>query len=306
MAIKIREWHWEITRKCNLRCKHCISDCGISFLKELEAYEAVNAVKFMKYLGCQRIMITGGEPLCYGGFWAVLKECKRQQIAVHFLTNGILITPNLVQRLIGCVERVGVSLDGFTEKMNDCIRGKKSFKRIIQAIKLLVGYFPVSVFFTASSFNLGELEGAINLSRSLGAEYIHVSEITIAGRAMNNCEMFELSKGQKSYLRRMAADMTDMHKPIERCNVDLSTLYLASNGLVYPCVEISLRLPCFNLGNIKNPEFKKNILTARHWFAGSNNARCCYQIFAGNDLVFCLNGRERCFLLERRKDDRRA
>ena len=150
---KIKEWHWEITKKCNLKCKHCLSDCGKPSLRELRTGEAVKAVRFIKTLGCQRLMLTGGEPTCYQGFRAILEECKNQSISVNFITNGTLLTPEIIEEISDQIEEAAVSIDGSRQETNDYVRGAGTFKIATNIVRLLAKKIPVSVFVTASKCN---------------------------------------------------------------------------------------------------------------------------------------------------------
>lgn len=278
----IKEWHWEITRKCNLRCKHCISNCGLSNISELQTEQMIMAVNCMKRTGCEKVMITGGEPLCCDGFWEVLDECNKQDIAVHFLTNATLMDKDAVRRVIGHVEGVGISLDGANRKTNDFVRGKGVFEMVIRTIRKLAADIPVSVFVTASRFNLQEIKSAIELCRSLRVRHIHVSEINMQGRALSNRELFALLPSEKDRLRMMASEMTGA-TPIQKCEIDPTVVYMSSDGLMYSCVEIALHSP-----SNTNDKIRRNKPNS-----------CPYQVFAGDDLVFCLNDAgSKCNLLE--------
>ncbi len=299
MNLKIKEWHWEITRKCNLLCKHCISDCNMSCDEELSIQEIVKAVKAMKILGCERIMITGGEPLCFKGFWKLLEECKKQDIAVNFLTNGVLINHKLVKRLIGLVASIGISIDGSTSEINDSIRGVGSFKKSIQALEMLREYFPVSVFFTVSALNINDLEESISLFKSLGIETIHISEINMWGRALRNSNQLSIAN-KKEYLRGMAIKSTKNSKPEEDCTADFSSLYISYDGFVYPCSEIAFCQPDYNLGKITSSRFKNGLKQKIRSCPSGYLLTCCYQIFSGGGLIYYLNKDSGCSFLERR------
>lgn len=297
---KIKEWHWEITKKCNLRCRHCLSECGKPSLKELNVEEAVKTIGLIKNLGCQRIMLTGGEPMCYQGFRTILEECKDQGISVNFITNGVLLTAEMAEEISDLIEGAAVSIDGSKQGTNDYLRGVGVFEIATNAVRLLAKIVPISVFVTASNYNLNEVKNIIELSWSLGATYVHVSEVNILGRALSCREMFVLSPDQKLQLRNLASDMTGVFPPIKNCDVDFSVLYISSDGLIYPCVEVALRSPKSFLGDVRNDNIREDLLRAMNFFEGEKKTKCCYELFTGNKLVFCLNAQDKCCLAERR------
>lgn len=293
--MEFKEWHWEITKKCNLNCRHCITDCGLSKKDELTTYESLQAVETMANLGCKSLMITGGEPLVHTSLITILKKCQKLDIDVQFLTNGITMDQNLAKQLTEIVEAVSVSLDGLRPKVNDLVRGNGSFLKATRAIQLLSKYMPVYIYSTMSKTNIGDMEDMIKYAQSLGAVGMHVSEIKLEGRAKINSKMFGLSKEQKCNLRLFAKKITRDPKNIsEGCDADFSAPYMTSNGMVYRCTEIALNHQKFSLGNINNYDLEEKIVKIRENLANSINLKCCYDIYKGDNIVFCLNNENSC------------
>ena len=148
---------------------------------------------------------------------------------------------------------------------------------------------------------MDEIRDIIELSWSLGSSHTHISEINILGRALSNREIFVLSSIQKLRLKKLASTMTGICSPMKDCDISSSVLYISSDGLVYPCVEVALRSPQSFLGDIRSDNLREDLLRSNSLFENAGNMECCYQIFAGNNLVFCLNTRNGCYLTERRQ-----
>ena len=55
---------WEVTRNCNLSCKHCraAATCG-PYSGELETAQCLRLLDQMAELGSPIVILTGGEPL---------------------------------------------------------------------------------------------------------------------------------------------------------------------------------------------------------------------------------------------------
>jgi AdoMet-dependent heme synthase len=136
---------------CNIECKHCFNNSSplnrrFGFLKmeECEKYleEAVQ-------LGVKEFYFTGGEPLANKEIYNIIE--KAMQIGpVTILTNGTLVRPERAKRLATISNNsiytleIRVSIDGYTEEMNDAIRGKGVFKKAMRGVKLLYenGFLP--------------------------------------------------------------------------------------------------------------------------------------------------------------------
>ena len=137
---------------CNIECTHCFnnsSPANHSFefmsLEQCKPYinEAVD-------MGVREFYFTGGEPFANKEILQILEYTLRFAPAT-VLTNGMLIKDNTAQRLYDISSdsiytlEMRISLDGYTEKMNDNIRGKGVFKKAMNGIKLLYdnGFLPI-------------------------------------------------------------------------------------------------------------------------------------------------------------------
>lgn len=69
--------NWEITKKCNLSCIHCISTVGVK--RELDTNKTLQLVEKLSNLGCKEIYITGGEPLVRKDIFKILKSAKEKK-----------------------------------------------------------------------------------------------------------------------------------------------------------------------------------------------------------------------------------
>ena len=65
----------EVTRACNLRCKHCLNNSGIKDKNELTAAETKKLIKGLAEAGIQEIRFTGGEPLLNKHIFDYIKLC---------------------------------------------------------------------------------------------------------------------------------------------------------------------------------------------------------------------------------------
>jgi len=292
------EWHWEITRLCNLLCRHCITDCGHSGGRSLTTKQAKQAIGDMIQLGAQRLLITGGEPLMRQDLFELLNHAHAFGIDnIGLLTNGWLIDGSKARKLTNCLQSIGVSLDGASAATHDKIRGLGSFNKACQAIALLSASLPVSVYITVSAVNYYELDKIIKLARQLGASFVHVSEINLAGRASLSLDLFALSHNQQAILRQFASSMTQKSKPDIRCTVDFSSVYLSAEGLVYACSEVGVTKPDLYLADITEQKSWQQLETLAQPTTVCSPTFCCYQTYTGIDISFCLNTNLPCPML---------
>jgi AdoMet-dependent heme synthase len=129
---------------CNIACAHCFNSSGPNVrtfgsltLEQVQA-ELETAVR----LGVKEVFFTGGEPFLHPQLIDML-ALALERAPTTVLTNGTLITDRVAGRLaeIELASRytleVRVSLDGYTEEMNDAIRGQGVFRQAMEAVERL-------------------------------------------------------------------------------------------------------------------------------------------------------------------------
>lgn len=249
----------------------------------------------MADLGCKNLMITGGEPLVCDNTISILEACQKFGINSQIITNGTIINEKLAKHIAKLTEMIGVSLDGSEPKINDLIRGHGNFEKTVSAIKILSSHLPVFVYFTASKINFDDMKNTIELAWSLGASGIHVSEIKISGRAEINAETLILSEKQKKYLKSFARkSLNKSQKLYQTCDADLSSLYMTSDGIVYVCTELSLCGNEMGIGNIRDQDLRKKIAVEINECKNNSTLQCCYDVYKGENVIFCLNNKNVC------------
>src|SRR3989339_1878793 len=108
----IREIHWEITNKCNLRCKHCLPMSGSARPDELTNEEAFVAMETFRAAGASKIFFTGGEPFIQKDFLGLLERAVALGMRVSVITNATMLTSATLECLKHLGVDLGVSLDG--------------------------------------------------------------------------------------------------------------------------------------------------------------------------------------------------
>ena len=121
--------------RCNIECRHCFNNSGpgVTTFGHM-TLEAVNrAIAAAATRGVREIYFTGGEPFLNAQLLDMI-ACALTVAPTTVLTNGTLIserTADTLARLAISARyslEVRVSLDGYTEEMNDAIRGRGVFR----------------------------------------------------------------------------------------------------------------------------------------------------------------------------------
>ncbi len=162
---------------CNIACKHCFNNSGpnvrtFGFLTVEQVRREIEAAARM---GVKEMFFTGGEPFLHPQLVEMLK-LSLEHAPTTVLTNGMLINDRTADRLAE-FERaarysleIRISLDGYTEAMNDAIRGMGVFRQALAATARLSqrGLLPlVTIVRTWSEAE--ELETLAGFTRTLTA-----------------------------------------------------------------------------------------------------------------------------------------
>lgn len=124
--------HMDITVKCNLFCKHCFYgeyNHERYIDKELNLEKYYNLIDEAVSMGCQKIILSGGEVLTSNKFKPLIKYCYEKSLKTIFITNGILLDDEVLEFICKYrenIEEIKVSYEG---KGHDLIRGNGSSKK---------------------------------------------------------------------------------------------------------------------------------------------------------------------------------
>ncbi len=171
---------------CNLRCRHCYINpdqhgAGMATLAEIEGWLA--ALSDPK--SPANVVFLGGEPTLHPDLPAAIRAARRLGYAsVTVDTNGYLFHDFLDKVTPAEVDFLSFSLDGATAGVNDAIRGPGCFAACTAGIRRAVEKgFAVSVIFTVSSENAGELARMPGLLKDLGVSRFFIQVIGLRGKA---------------------------------------------------------------------------------------------------------------------------
>lgn len=128
---------WNITRECNLACKHCYMDARGPHPDEWTLDEGMRFIDEMAQLEIPMLIVTGGEPLASRNFFPYAFYAKSKGVRMVISTNGTLITPAMARLLkLADIRYVGVSLDAASPQIHDKFRGVRgAFKRALDGLR---------------------------------------------------------------------------------------------------------------------------------------------------------------------------
>lgn len=300
--------HWEITKRCNLSCIHCISSVGTQ--RELDTKQALKVIDNLDSLGCKELYITGGEPLIRKDIFKILEKAKEKKFKIGLFTNGTLIDHRNIKKIKFYVNEIGISLDGSNSKINDKIRGIGTFKKIIKAISIIKNNkIPFGLYTTLTKINFNDFENIFKLVALLGIDFLRINEVSLRGRAYKNRKLLKITKSKEINFREYLLEVLkkNFSQNSEKilisnyCEINSETIFLSPLGYIYPCIEIFQRNPNYHFGNILKytpKTFEKYQKTISSFIKN----KCPYQFIGGENFAICLNNSSiKCSLGEHAK-----
>ena len=193
---------WECTLRCNMRCRHCGSDCTVSALHPdmpFEDFEKV-LVRIKEKYDASKILIivSGGEPLVRED----IAECGRRIKELGFpwgmVSNGRLMSDEMVDKLLRSGLRTAtISLDGLEEDHNWMRGMPDSFSYASAAVKRLASQkgLAFDVVTCVNQHNFPKLTEIKEYLISLGVRRWRLFTVFPVGRAASDPEL-QLSNEQ--------------------------------------------------------------------------------------------------------------
>lgn len=302
IKLTIRDWHWEITKRCNLKCLHCLIGDRSGY--ELTTTEALNAISSIVKLGGKKLLITGGEPLVRNDLYLIIKEAYLSGLNLGLITNGTMIDAFFLKEAGKYIQNMAVSIDG-PKQIHDRIRGKGVYDKSIAAIRQIMDYgIDVSVYAIIHSLNENLIDVFVEDLVLIGVKSFHFNEINPEGRSLENKSLLlDLKKTDD----RTSSILFQLQKivKIERfeinsgCSISPSSVYLQSDGSVYACVELAFNLPSQKISHIFDENIEKKVNSFFSKALHHRDDKCRYISFNSPGISINLNELRECPVIRR-------
>jgi radical SAM protein with 4Fe4S-binding SPASM domain len=264
---------FEITRSCNLPCRHCYVSAGPPRKNELTTPEIFRCLEELRQAGVFALVLVGGEPMLHPDFIPILQRAHELGFVISIATNGTYITPELIDQLprTDCI--VSVSVDG--TQFHRELRVHSSFDQVKTKLLLLKrNGIPAAIMATQTDQNLAELEEVFAFARD-NAFFFGTTPFSPIGRGRAHPEYVpgeDVAEGAaRLYIRDKAHDVAMMStvglcvaKFLDECHrvakstrrefCGVAMAYILSDGTVFPC-SICASADKYRAGNLRNRSF---------------------------------------------------
>lgn len=233
---------WNITTKCNEKCKFCyrIKDCrDSSYDENLKIIENIIKSKV------EKISICGGEPLVYPDLMNIIKKIKKlnKNIIISLTTNGILLTNEKIEELSSYIDWISLDLDSTSQEIQSKITRNKhhieNVMRIINYVEDNKTNINIKINTVVSKFNLNEiLEIAEFVNRHYVVKRWKLMKFhPVRGDALKNKEIFDITN-----IQFLKATSVLKNFKSEKCKISISDQESMKNSYfsIYPDGNVRL------------------------------------------------------------------
>jgi len=246
----------ELSTHCNLSCRTCVRNSVIDFQPAhfcVELMEPLlDGIAALPTL--ERIVLLGyGEALCNPHFPDILTRLGRTGIPLSLVTNGQLITPDIMDLLVHLpVKEVFLSWDDYED--SDRIRVGSDTDKIRAVIEGLrrrrKGRLPlIGLEIVALKSNRNVLHKIVAASAAAGGEKIIVTNVFPYGEAMRDEILFAYKKRPAFAIKKQmggsirSVDITVADQVIGDARscpfMEEGTLFVTAQGDMVPCLELA-------------------------------------------------------------------
>ena len=178
---------WELTRRCDLACRHCRADAGAGApAGELSLEECLKVTDGIAGAAKPILILTGGDPLCRDDLHEIVRYAVAAGLNVAVATCGTRLDAPTAERLKeDGVRTVSISIDGATADAHDAFRGVPGAFNAASAAAEAVrkAGLALQINTTVTRLNRARLDDILALAVRLGAGVFNPFLLGPTGRA---------------------------------------------------------------------------------------------------------------------------
>ncbi len=184
-----------LTDACNLRCKYCMPENGISFTKKnkLMSPDEIDCItSVFVELGVNKIRITGGEPLLRKDFTEIIYKLSRQPVELTITTNALLADKYINVFKASGIKTINVSLDTLSPEEFFLLTKRNQFNKIYSNILLLLkNNFKIKLnFVVMKNVNVSSIPEFVELTKDYPFEIRFIEFMPFTGNNWKNENVF--------------------------------------------------------------------------------------------------------------------
>lgn len=161
-----------INSRCNLKCAYCFGKYSGRRSPDWSLVDLKILIDELYLKGARYILVQGGEPLLHPDLGKIFKYIDKKGIVTAIVTNGWYSEKlgNIPE--LALLDNICFSLDGDRDG-NDIVRGKGSFDKVMESIKVIKENFdvPIRINSTITKYVVNDADFMAEFVKSKGIEW---------------------------------------------------------------------------------------------------------------------------------------
>lgn len=178
---------WNVTKVCNLYCKHCYRNSGPDACteRELTTEEGKRLLEGIRKAGFRLVILSGGEPLMRKDLFELITYACTLGLRTALGTNGTLMTKAVAERLKAAgLAGAAISLDSSDPVFHNGFRNRSdAWQKAVEGIRRCQeAGLDVQINMTLSEENAEHFPAVADLAEELGVRALHPFFLVPTGR----------------------------------------------------------------------------------------------------------------------------
>ncbi len=260
-----------LTNRCNLKCIMCsFHNYPMDIKDELSTKDIISMLDQIKILKIGNITFSGGEPLLRDDIFEIIHYASRLGLNTTLLTNGTIVNDGMVKKIKDSgLNSIWVSIDGL-EDVHDSIRGKGSFTRSINFIKIIKEECPavsLNIATTVMNNNLEDIPKLLQLWEKMKINQVSLQPVIPDNTDWNNKSDNDVQwvpEHRFAVLDKVIGEIIDFKKNKGIINNDFAFIHLIKSYFRKDLGKAKRQLYCYE-------GFKRFTITSggRLWICGT-------------------------------------
>lgn len=248
---QIFSFQFELTSRCNERCRHCYLP-GTRIFHDLETDLVIDILNQLKEMGTLKITFSGGECLLHKDFIPILKHARKNDFSISVLSNLTLLNDEIISALKDAnIDLLQASVYSMNPEEHDYITQLEgSHAKTISGLeRLIAANVPVQISCPTMRKTYSSYKNVLEWAYSHGikgyTDYIMMARTdkstdNLANRLTLD-ETESLLRDIINYDIEYRTILEANHEPLQLnpdehiCGAGVDSMCVAANGEFYPC-----------------------------------------------------------------------
>ncbi len=206
---------WNMTNRCNLRCKHCYIEAeDRSYQNELSTEEARKFIYDLGQMKAPVLLFSGGEPLIRKDLFELGALAVEQGLRPVISSNGTLIDDEAARKIRDAgFQYVGISIDGGRKTHDEFRNLDGAFDMALRGVRACKDNgVKTGIRFTVNKYNQDDLPEVLDILEKENIPRFCMYHLVYAGRGAEMAAMDTTTREKREILDYVGRKTLELHQ----------------------------------------------------------------------------------------------